>query len=73
MGSDQSSSGYDYTLVRALIRYGHTSPEELGTILALRPHGAALSRQKGPDYIARTVHNALASLARPDATAEAAE
>lgn len=56
---DDSSSGYDFSLVLSLIRNGVTAPSELGTALWHRPDGAA--RTKGADYIARTVQRALAT------------
>jgi hypothetical protein len=52
---DVTSSGYDYSLVRLLVRRGHADPSELGTILSLRPGSSA----KELEYVARTVSNAL--------------
>jgi hypothetical protein len=52
---DTTASGYDFSLLQALVRRGHADPAELGTILALRPGANA----KGPEYIARTIAIAL--------------
>jgi hypothetical protein len=54
---DRSSSGYDFSFARALIKAGAKDPEQLGAALANRPDGAA--RAKGAAYIARTVRKAL--------------
>jgi hypothetical protein len=54
---DVTASGYDYSLVQALIRRGHADPSELGTILALRPGGGASAKRQ--EYILRTVRTAL--------------
>lgn len=56
--ADCSSSGYDASLVAALIRKGVTDPSELATTLQWRPDGKA--RRKGRAYIERTVNGALA-------------
>jgi hypothetical protein len=55
-GTDVSRSGYDYSLACHLITAGHSSPDELGTILSLRPGGGA---HKRVSYVSRTVNNAL--------------
>jgi len=56
---DLSPSGYDYSLVHALIRRGHKDVDDLATILASRPDGSFQTRNKGEDYIRRTIANAL--------------
>jgi hypothetical protein len=52
---DTTASGYDFSLLQALVRRGHADPAELGTIISLRP-GAST---KGQDYVSRTVATAL--------------
>jgi hypothetical protein len=59
-GTDQSRSGYDYSLAVALIRRGHQNPKELATILSLRPNGSIRAGAKGIDYLQRTIANAVA-------------
>jgi hypothetical protein len=54
---DRSSSGYDFSLVLALRRKGVKDADQLGNALWNRPDGAA--REKGIDYIRRTVDEAL--------------
>jgi hypothetical protein len=54
---DASSSGYDFSLLLSLIRKGVTEPDLLANALWNRPDRAA--REKGPNYIRRTVANAL--------------
>jgi hypothetical protein len=54
---DQSSSGYDFSLVLYLVNKGVTDSSELATVLFHRPDGRA--RQKGQSYIERTVTRAL--------------
>lgn len=54
---DCSSSGYDASLLSALITKGVTDPSELATAIAVRPDGGA--RGKGAAYIERTVRSAL--------------
>lgn len=56
-GTDQSSSGYDYTLVRTLSTRGYKNPDDLATILSHRPTSSA--QRKGLAYLTRTIHNAL--------------
>jgi len=60
-GTDRSRSGYDFSLLRELIRRGHDDPGELATILALRPEGAVRRSGKGAQYLAQTVRNARLS------------
>jgi hypothetical protein len=60
-GMDQSSTGYDFTIARYLIRHGHNDPDELGTILTLRPDASVRRHSKGSAYVARTIQNALAT------------
>ena len=55
--TDQTSSGYDWSCLLALIAKGVTDPSELATVLWHRPDGTA--RQKGAAAIARTVARAL--------------
>jgi hypothetical protein len=52
--SDQSNSGYDYTIACYLAARGNTH-DEIATIIALRPTGAAERARKGVDYLLRTV------------------
>lgn len=54
---DTSSSGYDFSLLLALIGKGITDRDELATALWHRPDEAA--RAKGLGYITRTVESAL--------------
>lgn len=54
---DPSSSGYDFSLVMALLRKGVDDPAELANAIHNRPDEAA--RAKGPEYIARTVRAAM--------------
>jgi hypothetical protein len=63
---DRTSSGYDYSLACSLIRRGKDDPNELGTILSLRPGGHA--PQRGPEYLNRTITNALRSTKPPVST-----
>lgn len=55
---DQSTSAYDYAIVRHLAAHGITDTNALATIIALRPNSTA--RTKGPAYLARTIANAIA-------------
>ena len=55
--TDTTKSGYDYSIVRRLLRLGDTDVAELATVLALQPGGGA--RDKGEAYIRRTIGNAL--------------
>lgn len=57
--ADATRSGYDFSLVRTLLRDGHRNLDELATILALRPDGDVQERGKGDQYIRRTIANAL--------------
>jgi hypothetical protein len=59
-GSDQTTSGYDFSLLRDLVRRGYNSPDDLATIIALRPEGSVARHQKSEEYVQRTVANALA-------------
>jgi hypothetical protein len=63
-GMDQATSGYDYSLVRYLIRHGHQDPDQLGTILSLRPAGSVRRHQKSTEYVARRVQQALSRSSR---------
>jgi hypothetical protein len=45
-GTDQTSSGYDFSLVRSLAQRGYTDPDVLGTIMSLRPRGWPSVRRK---------------------------
>lgn len=65
-GTDVSTSGYDYTLLQHLIRCGVTNPDDLGTIISLRPEGSVARHHKGREYINRTVNNALLRRTRGD-------
>ena len=53
---DQSSSGYDFSVVLALIKKGITDPDLLANALCNRPDESAKS--KGEQYIRRTVTKA---------------
>jgi len=55
---DLTSSGYDFSFALSLVSRGVTDPSELARALACRPDGVA--KEKGQDYIQRTVVNALA-------------
>jgi hypothetical protein len=54
-GTDHSRTGYDFSLIRCLMRCGIASPDELATILALRP----TNRDKPQAYLCRTTLKAL--------------
>ncbi len=54
---DTTTSGYDFSFVFELARLGVDDPSELATALSCRPDGSA--REKGTDYLARTVSAAL--------------
>ncbi len=58
VGSDQSGSGYDYTLTRALVQRGHTEPNDLATILCLRPLGSVRQHNKTEAYVHHTIERA---------------
>jgi len=64
-GSDRSRSGYDFSLALRLIREGYNDPNDLATILALRPGGAFQGRGGNVDYLRRTIANALHQKGRP--------
>lgn len=59
-GTDHSVSGYDFSVLRHLVRRGYRNADELGTILALRSAGFAERCTKGQSYLERTVGRALA-------------
>ncbi len=59
MNTDQSNSGYDYTIAHYLAQQGHQQPVELACIIALRPAGQPERLRKGLAYLARTIDNAL--------------
>jgi hypothetical protein len=61
---DGSSSGYDSSLLCALIKKGITDPAALAAVLWNRPDGVA--RKKGQDYIRRTVRKALGFMSDKD-------
>jgi len=58
-GLDQSKSGYDFSLVKTLMRKGYKNLDDLATILSHRPLGGVTHEGKGVDYIARTIAKAL--------------
>ena len=60
--TDSSRSGYDFSLSRKLFQLGHRDVDQHGTVLSLRPNGAAADR--APDYLVRTVSAALESLVK---------
>ncbi len=64
-GGDQSTSGYDFSLVQAIAKRGRKNPDDLAVILALRPTGG-VARGKGWAYVQRTVSKALRDRARYD-------
>jgi len=57
--SDTSRTGYDYSLVKRLLRTGVKNLDDLATVLALRPEGAVKQSGKDERYILRTIGNAL--------------
>ncbi len=58
--TDQSRTGFDYSLIRRLLYLNHTTDlAELATILSLRPDGAVQAKGKDDKYIRRTISNAL--------------
>src|SRR5262245_50714727 len=65
---DRTSSGYDYSIVLALRRKGVKDPDQLGNVLWNRPDGVA--REKGLDYILRTVEAVLKRLGEFEAERE---
>src|SRR2546425_31468 len=58
--TDQSNSGYDYSIAAYLAAHGIMDYAALATIIALRPTGAKERAVKGVQYVLRTVTNALA-------------
>ncbi|MDX2154037.1 MAG: hypothetical protein SFV54_25075 [Bryobacteraceae bacterium] len=54
-GTDRSDSGYDYTIAKYLAQSGDLRPDDIATIIALRPTGASERARKGVDYVRRTV------------------
>lgn len=58
---DLSSSGYDFSIIKYCIKKGITDVGDLATILANRPEGAFQKRNKGSDYIKRTISKAIMS------------
>jgi hypothetical protein len=58
-GTDQSRSGFDYSLMRTLAFLGYKNVDELATILALRPDGSARVNGKPESYIYRTIAKAI--------------
>jgi hypothetical protein len=65
---DCSSSGYDASLLCALVKQGITAPDALATTLWNRPDGEA--RSKGLPYIERTVRRALGFMSDKEARSE---
>jgi hypothetical protein len=61
---DCTRSGYDFSLVRLLLAQGYREPDDLATILALRPDGAFRNRRSDRDYLAKTIEQAFASLGK---------
>jgi len=59
-GTDQSNSGYDYTIATYLASHGITDHDAIATIIAFRPTGSAERARKGVAYLLRTVTSALA-------------
>lgn len=57
--TDTSSSGFDYSLVRRLLKLGHRNIDDLASVLARRPDGSVQRHGKGDAYIRRTIANAL--------------
>jgi len=58
-GTDQSRSGFDYSILKRLVWLGKKDPDDLATILALRPEGAVRQSGKGQSYLERTVKAVL--------------
>jgi hypothetical protein len=58
-GTDQSRSGFDYSITRRLLRQGFRNIDDLATILTLRPDGAVQGSKKNQEYVRRTISNAL--------------
>ncbi len=57
---DTSPSGYDMSVVRALMVRGVTDTSDLASALACRPNGSVQKSGKGEDYIRRTIARGLA-------------
>ena len=57
--TDQSGSGYDYSLVKRAMQIGYRDLDGLATVLALSPSGSVRNSGKGEFYIRRTIANAL--------------
>ena len=57
--SDQSGSGYDYSLMKRAMQIGYRDLDGLATVLALFPKGSVRTSGKGELYIRRTIANAL--------------
>lgn len=57
--TDTSSSGFDYSLVRRLMKLGYRDIGDLANVLAHRPEGSVRRHGKGDSYIRRTIANAL--------------
>lgn len=58
---DLSSSGYDFSIIKYCLKKGITDVSDLASILAKRPDGAFQKRNKGRDYIKRTISKAIMS------------
>ncbi|MDX2154033.1 MAG: hypothetical protein SFV54_25055 [Bryobacteraceae bacterium] len=58
-GTDQSNSGYDYTIARHLASIEDVSTADIATIIAVRPTGAGERASKGVAYLRRTIMAAL--------------
>lgn len=56
---DTSNSGYDFSIIARLAAQGYRDPDDLATILHLRPIGLAERERKGRSYVERSVAIAL--------------
>ena len=61
---DTTQSGYDYSLVLALIRAGVTDPQELAGVLAARNVRKASPKRAG--YYSKTIEKAMSFAQRPE-------
>ncbi|MCK4670759.1 MAG: hypothetical protein KAT43_06160 [Nanoarchaeota archaeon] len=59
---DLSKTGYEFSLVRKLLRLGVTDVKDLAAILANRPGGSVIERGKGSQYITATIAGAIKDL-----------
>jgi hypothetical protein len=60
-GTDQSHTGFDYSIARRLLFLGYRNLDDIATVIAVRPDGAVKRSGKGEQYIRRTIANALMS------------